>query len=103
MGLLLSLVRKGTVDAIAILAMVALAMDTAAALLVPTVGIALVVPSPDGALIGLALVISALIGPPRSRSWVAKPLVAGGSDRAATLNKFIESHRARTFFTIALV
>jgi hypothetical protein len=68
-GLLLSLVRKGTVDAIAILATVALTMDIAAALLAPTVGIALVVPSPGGAFIGLALVISALIGPPRSCSW----------------------------------
>jgi hypothetical protein len=47
-GLILSLVRKRTVDAIAILTMVGLAIHILVTLVAPNVGIALVVRSLDG-------------------------------------------------------
>jgi hypothetical protein len=102
-GLILSLVRKRTFDAIAILAMTGLAFHIVVTLLARSVGIALVVRSLDGAFIGLALVISALIGRPIIL-LVAKQLVAGGSsERAASLNRAIDNDGPRTFFTITLV
>src|SRR5260370_24270871 len=55
-GLILSLLRKRTVDAIAILAMLGLALHIVVTLLARTVVVALVVRSLDGSLIGLALV-----------------------------------------------
>src|SRR5579872_3495461 len=54
-GLILSLLRKRSVDAIAIITMVGLAFHIVVTLLARTVGIALVVRSLDGAFIGLAL------------------------------------------------
>lgn len=102
-GLILSLVRKRTVNAIAILAMLGLAFHIVVTLLARTVGIALVVRSLDGALIGVALVISALIGRPIIL-FVATQFVAGAtSERAASLNRVIENDGARTFFTITLM
>ena len=102
-GLMLSLLRKRVVDAIAIITMVGLALHIAVTLLTRSVSIALVVRSLDGALIGLALVISALIGRPIIL-LVAKQIVAGGSsERAASLNRMIENDGASTFFTITLV
>lgn len=102
-GLILGLVRKRTVDAIAIIAMAGLALHIVVTLLARTVGIALVVRSFDGALIGLALIVSALIGRPIIL-FVAKQFVAdGSSEQAASLNRVIENDGARTFFTITLV
>jgi len=102
-GLIFSLVRKRTVDAIAIIATVGLALHIVITLLARNVGLALVIRSLDGALIGLVLVISALIGRPIIL-FVAKQIVAGGSsEAAASLNRVIENDGARTFFTITLV
>ncbi|MGH7925438.1 MAG: VC0807 family protein [Candidatus Binatus sp.] len=102
-GLILSLVRKRTVDAIAIITMAGLSIHIVVTLLARTVRIALVVRSLDGALIGLALIISALIGRPIIL-LVAKQVVAGGSsDQAASLNRLIENGGASRFFTITLV
>jgi hypothetical protein len=102
-GLILSLVRKRTVDAIAILAMAGIAFHILVTLLARSVGIALIVRSLDGAFIGLALVISALIGRPIIL-LVAKQLTADGSpERAASLNKAIENDGPRTFVTVTLV
>lgn len=101
--LILSMLRKRTVDAIAILAIVGLGFHVIITLLARTVGIALVVRSLDGAFIGLALIISALIGRPIIL-FVAKQIVmAGGSEQAASLNRMVENDGARTFFTITLV
>jgi len=102
-GLILSLARKRTVDAIAIVVMVGLALHIVVTVLAPNVGVALVVRSLDGALIGLAFIISALIGRPITL-FVAKQAVAGGSsERAASLDRMIEKDGARAFFTITLV
>ncbi len=102
-GLILSLIRKRTVDAIAIIVMLGLAIHIVVTLLAPTVRIALVVRSLDGALIGLALCISAMIGRPIIL-YVAKQIVAGGSsEQAASLNRVIENDGARAFFTITMV
>ncbi len=102
-GLILSLLRKRTVDAIAILVMAGLALHIVVTLLAPTVRVALVIRSFDGAAIGLVLVVSALIGRPIIL-YVAKQAVAGGtSERAASLNRIIENDSAQTFFTITLV
>ena len=102
-GLILSLLRKRAVDAIAIIVMAGLAIHIVVTLLAPTVGTALVIRSLDGTLIGLALVISALIGRPIIL-FVAKQVAAGGSsERAAALNKVIENDGPRTFFIITMV
>ena len=74
-GLMLSLLRKRAVDVIAIITMVGPAFHIAVTLLMRSVSIALVVRSLDGALIGLALVISTLIGRPIVL-LVAKQIVA---------------------------
>jgi len=102
-GLILNLVRKRTADAIAILAMAGLAIQISVTLLARNVGIALVALSLQGALIGLAFVISALIGRPIIL-YIAKQAVASDtSAQAASLNRLIENDGARTFFTITLV
>ena len=103
-GLILGLVRKRAVDATAIIAAAGLAIHITVTLLARNVGVALVIRSLDGALIGLALVISALIRRPIIL-FVAKQVVAGsGSERAAaSLNRVIENDGARRFFTITLV
>ncbi len=102
-GLTLSLVRKRTVDAIGIIVMVGLALHIVVTLLAPNVGVALVIRSLDGAVIGLALVISALIGRP-ILLLVAKQVVAGAnSERAASFNRMNDKERVRGFSTITLV
>lgn len=102
-GLILSLVRKRTVDAIAILVMLGLALHIVVTLLAPTVVVALVIRSLDGALIGLVFVISALIGRPIIL-FIAKQAVAGGnSEQAASLKRLSDKSAARTFTTITLV
>ena len=102
-GLVLGLLRKRTVDAIAIIAMAGLAIHIVATLLAPSVGIALVIRSLDGALIGLALVISAMIGRPIIL-LVAKQVAANGtSERAAALSKVLENDGTYTFFIITMV
>lgn len=103
LGLIVGLVRKRTIDAIAILAMAGLALHIVVTLLAPTVRAALVIRSFDGAAIGLVLVISALIGRPIIL-YVAKQAVAGGtSERAASFNRMIENDGAHAFFIITLV
>jgi hypothetical protein len=102
-GLMTSLLRTRAVDAIAIITMVGLAFHIVVTLLARTVAIALVVRSLDGALIGLALIMSALIGRPIIL-FVAKQIVAGGSsEQAASLNRVIGNDGASTFLTITLV
>jgi hypothetical protein len=102
-GLVLSLVRKRAADAIAILAMAGLAIHIVVTLIAPTVGIALVIRSLDGTLIGLAFVISALVGRPIIL-LVARQVVAGGSpEQTASLKGVIENDGQRVFFTITMV
>ncbi len=102
-GLIVSLARKRTVNAIAILVMVGLTLHIVVTLLAPNVGVALVVRSLDGALIGLAFVISALIGRP-ILLFVAKQAVAGaGAEGAALLNRMNAKDGARAFSTITMV
>ena len=102
-GLILGLLRKRTVDAIAIITMVGLTLHIVVTVLARDVGLALVIRSLDGALIGFAFVISALIGHPIIL-FVAKQIVAGGSsEQAASLARMIENDGARTFFTITMV
>ena len=101
-GLILSLLRTRTVDAIAIITMVGLAFHIVVTLLARTVGVALVIRSLDGAFIGLALIISALIGRPIIL-LVAKQIAAGGSSEpAASLRRVIEKDGDWTFYTITL-
>lgn len=102
LGLILGVVRKRTVDVIAIIAMAALAMHIAVTLVARDVGIALLAISLDGAIIGLILVTSALIGRPIIL-MVAKQMAASGSpERVTTLSRIIEKNGRRTFFTITL-
>jgi hypothetical protein len=101
-GRMLSIVRKRALDVIAIIAMAALAMHIAVTLVARDVDIALIAVSFDGAIIGIALVVSALIGHPIILI-VAKQVAAGGSpERAAALSRMIENDGRRTFITITL-
>jgi hypothetical protein len=102
-GLVLSLVRKRTVDAIAIISMAGLAIHISVTLLARNVGVALVAFALQGALIGLAFVVSALIGRPIIL-YVAKQIAAGGTaEQAASFKRLIENDGARMFFTVTLV
>jgi hypothetical protein len=101
-GVMLGIVRKRTVDVIAIIAMAALAVHIAVTLVARDVGVALIAISLDGAIIGLALIVSALIGHPLILI-VAKQVASGGSpERAAPLNRMVENDGRRTFITITL-
>jgi hypothetical protein len=102
-GLLLGFILQRTVDVIAILAMAGLMLHVVVTLLARSVGVALVIRSLDGTLIGLALIVSALIDRPFIL-YVARQFVAGAdSDQAAILRRLIENDCAHTFFTITLV
>jgi hypothetical protein len=101
-GLILNVVRKRTVDVIAIIAMAAFAMHIAVTLIARNVGFALVAISLDGAIIGLVLVISALIGRPINLIVARQVAASASPERVRALNRTIENDGQRTFFTITL-
>ena len=102
-GLISGLIRKRALEFIAIFAMAGITIHVVATLLARDVAIALVLRSLDGSIIGLALIISALIGRP-ILLLVAQQAAAGrGSEQAVSLERFIQRDGARTFFTVTMV
>jgi len=102
-GFVLGLVRKGTVDAIAIVALAGLVLHTLATILARSIGIALVVRSLDGALIGLVLLISAWIGHPLFLQLANQAIAGGKLNHVPSFGRFVATHGRRAFRTITLV
>ena len=100
-GLILGLVRKRAVDAIAIIAMVGLALHIVTTILARTVGIALIVRSLDGAVIGLVFLVSTVIRHPLTLV-IAKQTVTG-SARTQFLDRMTRTDGLRMFYTTTLV
>jgi hypothetical protein len=103
LGSILGIVRKGTVDVIAMIVMAALAMHIVVTLIARNVGIALVAISLDGTLIGLVLIVSAMVRRPIILIAAKQVAVDAGPERATALNRVIENSGKRAFSTITIV
>ena len=103
LGSILGIVRKGTVDVIAMIVMAALAMHIVVTLIARNVGITLVAISLDGTLIGLVLIVSAMVRRPIILIAAKQLAVDAGPERATALNRVIENTGKRAFSTITIV
>ena len=103
LGSILGIVRKGTVDVIAMIVMAALAMHIVVTLIARNVGITLVAISLDGTLIGLVLIVSAMVRRPIILIAAKQVAVDAGPERATALNRVIENTGKRAFSTITIV
>ncbi len=101
-GILLGLLRNRRVDGIALLALLGIVIHVAVTLLIGNVATALVVRSFDGALIGLVLVISALIGRPIIL-YVARQAAARSAGAGARADALMGEEGRRLFRPITLV
>jgi hypothetical protein len=102
-GVVLSLVRKRTVDTIAIIAMAGLVLHITVTILARSVGVALAVRSLDGAVVGFVLLISVWTGHPILH-MVAKQAITGGKfEHLPSFKRFVETQGKRAFRTLTLV
>lgn len=96
-GLIVGVIRKRAVDAIAIIAMVGLALHIVTTVLARNVGIALIARSLDGAVVGLVFLGSALIRRPITL------VLAKQTARTQFLDHLVRTAGLRLFYTTTLV
>lgn len=102
-GLIFSIARRRTVDAISILVVLGLAYHIVIVLLAPNIVIALVIRSLDGAFIGVVLVVSALIGRPLILYVVRQAVRSATTGNISALDQLSKSHDGHAFHTITIV
>ena len=102
-ALIHGLTRRRAVDAIAIIAMLSITGRIVVTLITGDVVTAIVVRSFEGAIIGLAFVISAIIGRPIILLVIKQAVMAGSPKDGSHGGAFFEKVGQRVFFTITLI
>jgi hypothetical protein len=96
-GFLLGVWRKRMVDMIALIALVGIAIHIGFTVFSPTLAVALVLRSLQGAIIGIGFLVSVVIGHP-VMLYVARRFVAAGApERRARFDAFIAKDNGRVF------
>jgi len=102
-GFILSLARKRSIDAIAILVLLGLATRIGVTIAVGDIKTALVARSLEGAVIGLVFVASVVFDRPIILLFARQVAEAGGRERRAPRNDFLTKVGTQVFFTITTV
>jgi len=96
-GFLFGVLRKGMVDAIALIALAGIAIHLAFTIAAPNLGTALVLRSFQGTIIGLCFLLSAAIGRPVILYIARQFVTAGRPERGPRFDLVVAQDRARTF------
>jgi hypothetical protein len=102
-GFLLSVVRKGMVDAIAVIALAGIAIHLTVTILSPDIATALVLRSFQGTIIGLCFLTSAAIGRPVILYIARQFVAASGPERRARFDLAVAQDRARAFTVVTMI
>lgn len=102
-GFLFGMVRKRTLDAIALIVLFGLAYHLAVTAASPDIGTALVVRSFQGGLVGLFFLASAAIGRPVVLYIARQFVLAGAPERRARFHDAVAADRGRTFTIVTIV
>ncbi len=102
-GFLFGVLRKGMVDAIALIALAGIAIHLTVTILSPDVGTALVLRSFQGTIIGLCFLTSAAIGRPVILYIARQFVVASGPERGALFDLAVAHDRARAFTVVTVI
>jgi hypothetical protein len=102
-GFLFGVLRKGMVDAIALIALGGIAIHLTFTILSPNIGTALVLRSFQGTVIGLCFLISAAIGRPVILYIARQFVTASGPERGARFDLAVTQDRARAFTVVTII
>jgi hypothetical protein len=102
-GFLFGVVRKGMVDAIALIALAGIAIHLTFTILSPNVGTALVLRSFQGTIIGSCFLLSAAIGRPVILYIARQFVTASGPERAARFDLAVAQDQARAFTVVTII
>jgi hypothetical protein len=102
-GFLFGIVRKRTLDAIALIVLFGLTYHVAVTAASPNIGTALVVRSLQGGLVGLFFLASVAIGRPVVLYIARQFVLAGAPERRARFDAAMAEDRNRTFVIVTLV
>jgi hypothetical protein len=102
-GFLFSVLRKGMVDAVALIAVAGIAIHLTVTILSPDVGTALVLRSFQGAIVGLCFLISAAIRRPVILYIARQFVAASGPEQGARFDWAVAQDRARVFTVVTVI
>jgi hypothetical protein len=102
-GFLFGIVRKRTLDAIALIVLFGLAFHLAVTAVSPDIGTALVLRSLQGGLVGLFFLASAALGRPVVLYIARQFALAGAPERRPRFEAAVAADRGRTFAIVTIV
>jgi len=100
---LFGVLRKGVVDAIALIALAGITIHLTFTIVSPDIGTALVLRSFQGTIIGLCFLISAAIGRPVILYFARQFVTASGPERSARFDLAVAQDRARAFTVVTVI
>lgn len=103
LGFAVGILRKRVIDAIALVALLGISFHIAATVVAPSLQVALLLRSLQGAIIGLAFVLSVVIGHPIMFYIVRQTANANAPERRAHLDALLAGGLGRAFKTATLV